>query len=98
MLPLQPYQRPMHRRQIHHSPLFWAGICVLLLAGVGYCGWLIWHHPPNVIAVTQADSPGIPVGVPNVPSREEKLIDAASAVLIDTRDNRIMFQQNAFEQ
>lgn len=80
------------------SSFFWLSLCVFLFILVSVTAWKAWHYKPQINKITQAGGSTIQVGVPEDANRQDKMFDAASAVLIDTRDDRIMFQQNAFER
>jgi len=80
------------------STVILSSLCIFLLAAALWAGFKAWQYTP-VASIPQPGGSTLDIGL-NLSEREpqDKTFDAASAVLVDMTDKRIMFQQNAFER
>ncbi|MBI3255515.1 MAG: D-alanyl-D-alanine carboxypeptidase [Candidatus Andersenbacteria bacterium] len=82
---------------MHKSTPILIAVCILLLGGTAAVTWKAWHYEPLSIPLAGGSSVDIGLNLSDK-HKPEKQFDAASAVLLDTTDTHILFQQNAFER
>lgn len=82
---------------MHKSTIVLSVICSVLVVVTCAVVWKSWHYP--ALSIPLAGGSSVDIGL-NLADKQkgDKEFDAASAVLLDTTDNRILFQQNAFER
>lgn len=82
---------------MHKSTAILIIVCILLLSGTAVVGWKAWNYEPVSIPLAGGSSVDIGLNLSDK-AAQEKQFDAASALLLDTTDTHILFQQNAFER
>lgn len=79
------------------STILLFGLCVgLLVAITAVITRVATYHP--AADIPQPGGAYIPLGLPIETNRPQKDFDAGSVMLLDTTNNHIMFEQNAFER
>lgn len=84
---------------MHTSTIFWAG-CFLILSGLtGFAGYLVWQAHTSEGSGGSVQGTEIGLGLPGAaPENRRQEFKADSALLYDSHNGTIVFEQNGFER